>query len=139
MEFTFKAYGHENVRSQHKSTFEITTDKTLTPRGDCIIATDSEATLTDIPDDIRYAIMSDDSVVEIILKTENSSDIVRGNGSSKLTLTHPSDMVCRRSDFICDRTLIINADKSAKNLDEKLVNDLKNGLEIEVTIKIISF
>ena len=33
-----EAYGHENVRSTHKTTFEITKERALTKRGNCIIA-----------------------------------------------------------------------------------------------------
>ena len=111
MEFSFIAKGHENVKSEHKSTFEITTDKTLTPRGDCIVGVASRTTLEDIPTEIREKIMTDNTKIEIILQTPNSEDKIVGYGSEKLTLNHPSDMVCRKSNFTCSRTLMINADK----------------------------
>lgn len=136
MEYTFIAKGHKNVTSKHKSTFEITTDKSLTLKGDCIIGVDSTKTLNNLPQELKNKIQSDDTRIELILETVNSSDKIIGFGSSKLTLDHPSDMVCRKSDFTCNRTLMINCDKAARDLNPLLINDLKNGCELKVTIKI---
>ena len=51
-----------------------------------------------------------------------------GFGHENLTLTHPTDIVCRTSDYVCPRTLMINADKAARDLDSDLIEDLKNAL-----------
>ena len=136
MKYSFLAKGHENVTSQHKSTFEITTDKSLTLKGDCIIGVSSDTTLNDLPDELKDKIKTDDTKIEIILETENASDSIIGYGSSKLTLTHPSDMVCRKSRFTCSRTLRINSNKAAVDLDKNLINDLKKGYNLKITIKI---
>lgn len=135
MQYSFKAMGHENVTSLHKSTFEITTDKTLTLKGDCIIGVKSNVTLKDLPEDLKKQIQTDNEKIELFLETDNYSDKIVGYGSSKLTLDHPTDMVCRKSDFTCSRTLMINSNKAAKDLDKKLVNELKNGSELKITIK----
>ena len=135
MEFTFFADGHENVTSQHKSTFEITADKNLTPKGDCIIGVNSKTTLNDIPAEIKKDIQTDDKKIELILETENSKDTIIGYGSSKLTLNHPTDMVCRKSNYTCSRTLMINSDKAAKDLEKDLINDLKESKKLKITIK----
>lgn len=136
MEYTFFAQGHENVTSKHKSTFEITTDKTLTPKGDCIIGVNSKTTLNDFPEELKKAIQIDDKKIELIIETNNFSDKIIGYGSSKLTLDHPTDIVCRKSDFTCSRTLMINSNKAAKDLNEKLINELKEGSKLKITIKI---
>ncbi|MEE3324947.1 MAG: DUF371 domain-containing protein [Methanosphaera sp.] len=135
MQYSFIAMGHENVTSLHKSTFEITTDKTLTLKGDCIIGVKSNVTLKDLPEDLKKQIQTDNEKIELFLETDNYSDKIVGYGSSKLTLDHPTDMVCRKSDFTCSRTLMINSNKAAKDLDKKLVNELKNGSELKITIK----
>lgn len=135
MEYSFFARGHENVTSLHKSTFEITTDEALTLKGDCIIGVKSGVTLNDLPEEIKDHIKTDNEKIELILETDNFSDKIVGYGSSKLTLNHPSDMVCRKSDFTCSRTLMINADKAAKDLDKNLINELKKGSKLKVTIK----
>ncbi len=136
MEYSFIASGHENVTSKHKSTFEITTDKSLTLKGDCIVGVNSNVTLNDFPEELRDKIQTDDHKIELILKTSNASDKIVGYGSSDLSLDHPSDMVCRKSTFTCSRTLMINSDKAACDLNKDLINDLKQGLALEVIIKV---
>ena len=136
MEYSFEATGHENVLSKHKSTFEITTDESLTLKGDCIIGLNSQVTLKDFPQDLRDKIQTDDTKIELILETPNASDKIIGYGSSELTLDHPSDMVCRKSDFTCSRTLMIHANKAAIDLNKDLINDLSNSTYLKVTIKI---
>ncbi|MBE6487280.1 MAG: DUF371 domain-containing protein [Methanosphaera stadtmanae] len=135
MEYSFTATGHKNVTSKHKSTFEITTDKSLTLNGDCIIGLNSNITLNDFPQQLRDIIQTDDSKIEMILRTENATDTIIGYGSSQLTLDHPTDMVIRKSTFVCSRTLMIKSDKAAKDLDKQLIKDLSNGSKLEVTIK----
>ncbi|RAP45093.1 MAG: hypothetical protein BZ135_06410 [Methanosphaera sp. rholeuAM6] len=135
MEYSFIASGHQNVTSKHKSTFEITTDPTLTLKGDCIIGVSSNTTLKDLPEEIKKDIQTDNNKIELILESDNCSDKIVGYGSSKLTLDHPSDMVCRKSDFTCSRTLMIKADKAAIDLNKNLINELKQGSKLKVTIR----
>ncbi len=135
MEYSFVARGHENVTSLHKSTFEITTDESLTLKGDCIVGVKSEITLDDLPEELKNLIKTDNQKIELFLESDNYSDKIVGYGSSKLTLDHPSDMVCRKSDFTCNRTLMINADKAARDLNKNLIDELKKGSKLKVTIK----
>ena len=136
MEYSFLARGPENITSHHKSTFEITTDKTLTLKGDCIIGVCSNTILNDLPSTLKEKIKTDNTKIELILETDNAHDSIIGFGCSKLTLNHPTDMVCRKSDFTCNRTLMINSNKAARDLDKDLINDLKKGCNLKVTIKI---
>jgi hypothetical protein len=104
-------------------------------KGDCIIGVNSNVTLKDLPEELKDYIKTDNKKIELILETENYSDIIVGYGSSKLTLDHPTDIVCRKSDFTCNRTLMINSDKAAKDLNSNLINELKNGSKLKITIK----
>ena len=136
MIFKLKAYGHKNVTSKHKSTFEITKDKDLTLNGDCIIGVDMDKTMLDFPEDFKSKLQNSKTKVNVNLKTINASDTIIGWGSEDLILTHPSDIVCRKSTFICDRTLMINADKAARDLNTILISDLSNGevLDCEIVL-----
>ena len=71
---------------------------------------------------------------KIILETENAKDIITGYGHPSLTLDHPTDMVCRRSDYTCSRTLMIHADKASVDLDSDLIAELASGKTLKVTI-----
>ena len=72
----------------------------------------------------------------MILDTENGHDIIIGWGHEDLTLTHPTDIVIRKSDYTCPRTLMIKANKAARDLEGKLIDDLKDGKVMDVTIKL---
>lgn len=137
MNFKIKAKGHQNVLSKHKSTFEITKDKDLTLSGDCIIGLDIDKSMEDFPHDFKEKLANDDTKVIVELKTPNASDIIEGSGHHDLTLSHPTDIVCRKSTFICPRTLMINSDKAAVDLNRDLIQDLANGEYMDVNIKLV--
>ena len=134
MEYSFIVKGHSNVTSMHKSTFEVTMDKEMGLRADCIIGVSSPCKLVDLPGELLDAIRCEDTCIRVKLETVNAVDEIKGYGHSALTLDHPTDMVCRKSDFICGRTLMIRADKAAVDLNRLLVEDLKKGENLKVTI-----
>jgi len=134
MEYVFYAKGHPNVTSLHKSTFEVTMDKEIGIKADCIIGVSSRTKLEDLPDELREAIKNENTIIKVKLETENGYDEIKGYGHPELTLDHPTDMVCRKSEFKCSRTLMIKADKAAVDLNKELINDLKDGKELKVKI-----
>ena len=136
MIFNVKVKGHKNVTSLHRSTFEITKDAEIGPTADCIIGTDMDKSMLNFPQEFKDKIADSNTRITIILDTENGHDEITGYGHEDLTLTHPTDMVCRTSDYTCSRTLMIRADKAAKDLDDNLIEDLKNEKDMEVTIKL---
>lgn len=136
MIFKIKTKGHRNVSSLHKSTFEITRDVEIGPTADCIIGVDMDRTMLNFPQEFKDKIADSNTKIKVILDTENGHDEITGFGHEDLTLTHPTDIVCRTSDYTCSRTLMVKADKAARDLDENLVEDLKNEKIMEVTIKL---
>lgn len=136
MIFKLKTKGHRNVTSLHKSTFEITRDAEIGLAADCIIGVDMDYTMLDFPEEFKSKIADSATKITVILDTENGHDEITGWGHEDLTLTHPTDIVIRKSDYTCSRTLMIGADKAARDLDRDLVCDLKNGNVMEVTIKL---
>ena len=143
MNFKIKAKGHENVLSLHKSTFEITKDNDLSLSGDCIIGLDIDKSMEDFPeefkeklanDEFKEKLANDDTKVIVELKTPNASDTIEGYGHHDLTLSHPTDIVCRKSTFVCSRTLMIKSNKAAIDLNRDLIKDLANGESMEVNI-----
>lgn len=136
MIFKILTKGHKNVTSHHKSTFEITKDAEIGPTADCIIGTDMDKSMLNFPQEFKDKIANPNTKITVILDTENGHDEITGFGHNDLTLTHPTDIVCRTSDYTCSRTLMIGADKAARDLDEKLIEDLKNEKIMEVTIKL---
>ena len=136
MIFKLISKGHKNVSSLHKSTFEITKDAEIGPTADCIIGTDADKSMLNFPQEFKDKIADSNTKIKVILDTENGHDEITGFGHEDLTLTHPTDIVCRTSDYTCSRTLMIRADKAARDLDENIIEDLKNEKIMEVTIKL---
>ena len=134
MNFKIKAKGHENVLSLHKSTFEITKDKDLSLSGDCIIGLDIDKSMEDFPKEFKEKLANEDTKVIVGLKNASASDTIEGYEHHDLTLSHPTDMVCRKSTFVCSRTLMIKSNKAAIDLNRDLIKDLANGESMEVNI-----
>ena len=137
MNFKIMARGHENVLSLHKSTFEITKDKDLSLAGDCIIGLDIDKSMEDFPKGFKEKLANDDTKVIVELRTPNASDTIEGYGHHDLTLSHPTDIVCRKSTFVCSRTLMIKSNKAAIDLNRDLIKDLANGESMDVNIELI--
>lgn len=139
MEHQVIAWGHENVLSLHQTTIEITKDADLTKRGDCIAAVRSDGGLIDLSDAFKNAARDENAKIAVIFRAGNIEETVTGRGHPDLTFTHKTDMVIRKSNFICSRTLMIKADKSAAELNRKLISLMKNKKQkLTVRIKILS-
>ncbi|MEM2974837.1 MAG: DUF371 domain-containing protein [Candidatus Bathyarchaeia archaeon] len=121
-----EAYGHENVLSTHKTTFEITKETKLTKRGNCIIAVNANKSASELNQTFKKAIKRENTKITIIIEAGGIAEIVEAYGSPKLQLTHPTDLVIRKSNYICNRTVAINANKAAKDLQPALVKKLQN-------------
>ncbi len=131
-----KARGHPNVRAEHRTTFEITKDRDLTPRGDCIIGVAADKGASDLNPELRDTLRKDTSIVVLKLACRDVADIVVAQGSSSLTLEDGRRIVVRKSSYIGPETLAIRANKAAKDLDRRLIECLRQGEEL--TVKIIA-
>jgi hypothetical protein len=134
---TIIARGHENIRATHKTTFEITCEQKISRRADCIIAVDASLAAANLTDEFKKQAKKINALMEVIIEVEGLIEQITGTGSPQLTLSHPTDLVGRKSTFISDRTLLINSDKAAIDLDRNLVEKLKNpDTEIKITLKV---
>jgi hypothetical protein len=131
----FFARGHENVLSTHKTTFEVTKEERLSKRGDCIVAVSSAMGAVDLPAEFKKAASTDNSKITIIIEADDLKETANAYGSSKLQFTHPTDLVVRKSEYTCGRTLAIKADKASVDFSRELVEKLKNQKQtVKVTI-----
>jgi hypothetical protein len=133
------AYGHGNIQATHKTTLEITKEPQLSKRGDCIIAVSADKALTDLNAEFKDYLRRRNSKITMLIETEGLTELVNAFGSPQLPLTHFTDIVVRKSSYICNRTLAINADKAAFDLSRELVEKLKNPMQkvkITLTVKV---
>ncbi|AXI25240.1 hypothetical protein CFE53_03410 [Methanofervidicoccus sp. A16] len=124
--FVITARGHTNVKCTHKTTLEITKENYLTSTGDCIIGISADKSMLDFPEDFKERLRNADRIVVEILVDE-LREVIVGKGHKDLILNHPTDIVIRKSTYICPRTLMISANKSAKDIDREIVRRLREG------------
>lgn len=124
------ARGHENIKSSNRTTFEITKETFLTKRGDCIIAVGADKGSTDLNEEFKQTAKNEGAQMTITIESGNEVETVNALGSSQLMFTSQTDLVVRKSDYVCGRTLAIRADKAAKDLSRRLVENLRNPNQI---------
>jgi hypothetical protein len=118
-------------------TFEITKDAHLTKKGDCIIAVKADKSLTDLSPEFKEAAKKPDAKLTIRIKAGKERETITASGDPRLLFAHSTDMVVRKSNYICSRTLAIKANKAANDLSKKLIETLKNpNQKIKVTLTV---
>ena len=131
------ARGHENVQSTNRTTFEITKDKHLTRRGDCIIAVGATKGAADLNPKFKEEAQTEHARMTITIEADGDVEIVHARGSPQLSFSHLTDLVVRKSDYICSRTLAIRADKAAKDLSRKLIEKMRNpNQKVKITLTV---
>ncbi len=133
---TIRCHGHPNVLSGHPTTFEITKEKHLTFKGDCIIGVGADKGAADLSPAFKAALSRDDAVLCTRLTCGDISVVVTSSGSAGLVLDHPADMVWRRSRYVCGRTVGIGTDRTARTLPRELVDCLRSGRELMVEMTV---
>ncbi|MEM2367139.1 MAG: DUF371 domain-containing protein [Candidatus Bathyarchaeia archaeon] len=131
------AFGHRNIRATHRTTLEFTREEELSVRGDCIVAVSADKGFSDLKPEFREFLRKENARLTILIEADGAVDVVKARGSPKLILSHPTDMVVRKSGYICGRTLAINADKAAFDLSRALVKRLQiPGQMVRVTLTV---
>lgn len=119
------AFGHINVLGTHRSTLEITTENFLTPRGNCIIATRSSKAVGNFSPELKKAIQLG-AKIKVTLSAGPYQDNFFGFGNQSLDLTSKTSIVFRLSEFISDRTALINCSKNAAEINRNLISYLQD-------------
>lgn len=131
------ARGHENIQAIHKTTLEITREKALTKRGDCVVAVAATKGAVDLHPRFKEAAKKEGAQIAITIETDGLKEVVNARGSPQLLFRHPTDLVVRKSDYICDRTIAIRADKAALNISRKIVEKLRDPYQrVRITLTV---
>jgi hypothetical protein len=128
-------YGHKNIRATHRTTLEFTKDKHLSKKGDCIIAVAADKALADLSLQFEENLRKPNAKLTILIEAGGIAEQVHACGSQQLILSHPTEAVIRKSDYVCSRTLAVRADKAANDLSRELVEKLKNPKQkVKITL-----
>ena len=143
------AIGHENVTAEHASTVEFTTDDWLTPAGDCIIGVEADRTPRDFDPEFREACRDAGATITATIVVDSGGggeadgddpehvDTIVGRGDPDLTLLDDRSLVGRTSDYTDDeRTVFVDADGAAADLDRDLVDALADGSDVTLWLEV---
>jgi len=130
-----RARGHSNVTALHPSTFEITRDREISIAADCIIAVGADKGAADLSEAFRAAAADDNTMITATISCGGFTETVSGWGCSKLSFAEKNSMVFRVSNFVCDRTVMIGADKPAARLNRGLASALAAGKEATIELR----
>ena len=126
MRFEISFHGHKNVRSLHPKSIEITTDSDLTVNGDCIVGVGASCGCLGIPEKMKTLLQDPQSEVICTILVDGFSYKITGRGSEKLSLKNPHDIVIRKSNFTCPRTLSIGCDTASDSIPRQMIKALQN-------------
>jgi len=127
------------VTARHPTTFELTKNAQLTRRGDCVIAVQATKGLADFSTEFRNLCERDEARIIVQLKAAGIVESIEGEGSYDLTLSHPTEIVGRKSGYVSDRTIMIHADRAACDINRDLVRELQSPrttLHIRVMVEL---
>ncbi len=123
--FVVTGKGHKNITALHKSTFEFTKESSLTKRGDCIIAIESNCSAKQFPESFREFLKCG-LTYQYIIKVDELSFSGIASGSKELNATNKYSFVIRKSKFVSDRTVGVHSSLAALDLPRSLVTKMKN-------------
>jgi hypothetical protein len=136
MEEVVHAHGHEHVRAEHTSTFEVTTDDWLTPAGDCIVAVEADRAPADFDEAFVAACQSTEATVTAEIAVGDHTQTVVGSGHPDLTFESDRSAVARTSDYVDERTVMTDADSPALGIDREMVSALTDGADLTLTLTV---
>ncbi len=126
MRYEIQFSGNENIRSNHPKTIEITKESHLTPQGDCIVGINATSSCSDLPQELKDKLKVLDTKVTFSINVGEYEFTIEGRGHPDLILTHSEDIVIRKSNFICPRTLAVKCDKASDLLPREMVSLLQD-------------
>jgi hypothetical protein len=129
--------GHPLVLGSHPTTFEITREDYLTKKGNCIIGIAGDKGCSELSTEFRHVLAHNDTVLITRLYYGGVTVKVKSRGSSLMTFDHPTDMVWRRSSFVCGRTIGIMTDYVAATLPRPFIMNLIEGKDMIVSLTAI--
>ena len=133
---TITAHGHEHVQATHESTVEFTSDDWLTPTGDCILGIQADQVPADFDPAFVEAAQSADAEITVTIEAGDHSQTIAGRGHPELTFDDDRSMVARTSTYTDDRTVMIDADAAAADIDRGLVAALADGATATVEFRV---
>ena len=125
---TITARGHPLIQCTHTTTIELTKDAYLTKNGTCILGIETSKACYNLNSLLKKKI-KDGEKITVLIKAGDIIDSFYGFGHKNLTLLNKKDIVFRKSNYVCDRTILIKCSKSSSDLDRNMIKKLTSSKE----------
>ncbi len=76
--------------------------------------------------ELKTQLKDPDLKIKFSIRVADKEFVLEGKGHPELILSHTEDIVIRKSDFICPRTLAIKCDKASDLLPRDMVTLLQD-------------
>lgn len=119
-------YGHPNIRAMHERTIELTKAKEITVRGDCVVGVNASRACADLRESFKRKLCQENAFVRLSLIVGTYTYDFVGYGSPSLTLSNKHDIVIRKSEFVCPRTIAIRCNRASSDIPKGMVRLLKD-------------
>ena len=115
----------------------LTKDAKVSKTGDCIIAIAADKSVADLTDEFKETLRKPNANLTITIEAGSLKEQIGGYGSPNLILTHPTDIVIRKSSYVCSRTLAICVDKASNDLSREVIKKLRDPKQkVKVTLTV---
>jgi uncharacterized protein len=130
--------GHRNIRCLHNKTIEITKAVSVSTRGDCIAGVSASKACNDFDKEFKARFSESGRRVNLEIKVDEQIFRMHGFTDQRLTLSHEHDIVIRRSNYVCPRTLCVLCNKASFDIPREVVLKLQNpatAAELKVIVE----
>ena len=135
----FWALGNANIHALHPTTLMFTKDIHVSQKGDCIVAITADKSVADLSAQFKEELRKPNAKLTVTIEAGDFIEEIKALGSPKLCFGHPTDIVIRKSNYICSRTLAICANKASNDLPRKLVEKLQDPKQkVKITLRVES-
>ena len=132
------ASGHRNILATHKTTWQITREKEITKKGDCIIGVGANVACNNLPVWLKNSLKLEKSL-SITLSIKGKQYTGYALGHSQLSFQNNTDIVFRKSNFISGRTVGVNCTFAAIDLPSQIRASLKfPQTQLNIKLEIVS-
>ena len=130
------AHGHSEIRATDNTGFAITKNSSPEKYQKAIIAVSANKGCKDFDKKFKNSLKSGRKL-EITIQAEGEEDTITAFCSPALTVSNPDEIAIRKDDRIDGKTVGILANKSAAELDQDLVEKLRDSkTEVKIIFEI---
>jgi uncharacterized protein len=117
-------HGHSNILGLHRNTIEVTKDKEITTRADCIIGVQASKACADLSGVLRDHIRVGGRLF-FEIEVDGFSFAFSGKGHEALDLSDRRELVLRKSEYVSSRTAAIGCNAAAKDIPRPMIKTLQ--------------